>query len=568
MKKIAIIGAGPAGLFMFKRLIDSNTQNLAISIFEKQNVIGAGMPYSEQGASTEHVTNVSGNEIPSLVHPLQTWIEKAPSSTLNKYGISKGNFNDYKVLPRLLFGEYLAAQFVELKKGAVHKGISTTLYTQKEVVDIKDCLAEGKVKVFTNDGKSEMYDIAVICTGHRWPVVHENKVPGWYDSPYPPAKLSGTHNYAVAVKGASLSAIDAVKTLARCNGKFTETENKTFLYTANETSPHFKIVLHSLGGLLPGVRFHLQDSHLSTGPKPLTKEEIETLSDANGGFVPLDYIFERNFKQPLQQTNSQVYDSIKNMTLEEFVEYAMALRENLDAFELLKAEYLEAEKSIKRQQSVYWKEMLAELSYAINYPAKHLSAEDMLRLKKILMPLISIIIAFVPQNSCRELLALQEAGHLSLQPVDSKSKVAPVEDGGAAYTYYGDGGEETTYYKLFVDATGQRAFMVDDFPFETLKNQEIVSPAFLKFRDADKALQEIMEGNQNVAEHSPGHYYLKVPGVNINDNFQLLDKYGAANDRIYIMSVPYIAGLNPDYSGLDFCETASAIICKHALHEK
>ena len=26
------------------------------------------------------------------------------------------------------------------------------------------------------------------------------------------------------------------------------------------------------------------------------------------------------------------------------------------------------------------------------------------------------------------------------------------------------------------------------------------------------------------------------------------------------MAVPYIGGLNPDYSGLDFCETASARI--------
>ncbi|WP_192501012.1 hypothetical protein [Flavobacterium sp. PL002] len=57
---------------------------------------------------------------------------------------------------------------------------------------------------------------------------------------------------------------------------------------------------------------------------------------------------------------------------------------------------MEAEKSIKRQQSIYWKEMLATLSFAMNHPAKYFSAEDMQRLQTVLMPLIYIVIAFVP----------------------------------------------------------------------------------------------------------------------------------------------------------------------------
>jgi hypothetical protein len=48
-----------------------------------------------------------------------------------------------------------------------------------------------------------------------------------------------------------------------------------------------------------------------------------------------------------------------------------------------------------------------------------------------------------------------------------------------------------------------------------------------------------------------------VPGITINDNFQVLDSYGAINSCIYIMAVPYIGGYNPDYSGLNFCEAAS-----------
>ncbi|MES2880805.1 MAG: hypothetical protein V4676_01560, partial [Bacteroidota bacterium] len=58
---------------------------------------------------------------------------------------------------------------------------------------------------------------------------------------------------------------------------------------------------------------------------------------------------------------------------------------------------------------------------------------------------------------------------------------------------------------------------------------------------------------------------LKVAGITINDNFQVLDQYGAYNNRIYIMAVPYIGGYNPDYSGLDFCEAASARIIASVL---
>lgn len=55
-------------------------------------------------------------------------------------------------------------------------------------------------------------------------------------------------------------------------------------------------------------------------------------------------------------------------------------------------------------------------------------------------------------------------------------------------------------------------------------------------------------------------YYLRVPGIAINDYFQVVDDYSAFNERIYVMAVPFISGFNPDYSGLDFCDAASSAI--------
>jgi hypothetical protein len=107
--------------------------------------------------------------------------------------------------------------------------------------------------------------------------------------------------------------------------------------------------------------------------------------------------------------------------------------------------------------------------------------------------------------------------------------------------------------------------MYGEFPFEGLRNNGTVSPAQLRFRSAEAAALEASEGNKLVVKDSGGNYYLKVPGIQINDCFQVMDRYGASNPRVFIVAVPYIGGLNPDYSGLDFCEAASARVIKALL---
>lgn len=223
------------------------------------------------------------------------------------------------------------------------------------------------------------FDRVIICTGHNWPKQHEGKVPNYFDSPYPPSKLGLQLDHPIGIKGSSLTAVDAIRTLARYNGTFNKNSNGKLTYQLLPHSPNFRMVLHTRNGMLPAVRFHLEDSHLANDAL-LTKDEIKKHIAENNGFLSLDYVFERDFKLPIQAKEPESYAQIQDMNLEEFVAAMMALREHLDPFLLLKAEYAEAKKSIKRKESVYWKEMLGVLSFALNYPAKHLSAEDMQRL--------------------------------------------------------------------------------------------------------------------------------------------------------------------------------------------
>lgn len=561
-RRIAIIGGGPSGLFIYKRLIESKFNDFEVEIFEKKSILGAGMPYSLEGANDEHVTNVSDNEIPHIVTSIEEWIQTAPEDLLKRYNIDPTRFNEYKVLPRLFFGHYLTAQFELLQKLASENSINTLIHYGSTVVDIEYYPETKKIGVETSTGKT-IFDDVIICTGHNWPVKYEGKIKGYYDAPYPPSKLNLKLNHSVAIRGSSLTAIDAIRTLARNNGSFYKDENGILKFEIDSDNSNFKMVMHSRNGLLPAVRFHLEDSHLNNDSL-LTEEEILAHRKNNNGFLSLDFLFEKNFKNIFIQKDLDFYNSIKDLSIEDFVDKMMELRERIPPFQLLKAEYIQAEKSIKRHESIYWKEMLGVLSFAMNHPAKYLSAEDMQRLQKVLMPLISIVIAYVPQKSCVELLALYQAEVLDIVSVGSESVVEPQSKGGIIYRFSDENNkEQEVYYETFVDCIGQPHLSYDDFPFKTLRNQKIITPATLKFKSVESANVTADTADHLVEHDENNNYYLNVSGIAINDNYQIIDQYGAYNKNIFIMAVPYISGFNPDYSGLDFSEAASLCIVKN-----
>jgi len=567
-QKIAILGGGPSGLFMYKRLVESKIKNLVIDIFERKDSLGSGMPYSAEGANKEHITNVSDNEIPVIFNSIEDWVKIAPKSILKKFNINVDSFNEYKVLPRLFFGEYLSAQFDLLKKAADDQGIITNIHLKTSVTDIIDDSENEEVKVEVNGKDVIVFNHIIVCVGHNWPKKYEGKIKNYFDSPYPPQKLAKKVNHPIALMGSSLTAIDAIRTLARNNGVFQEEKDGKYKFVIDKDSNQFKIIMHSRNGLLPAIRFHLEDSHLGKDAT-LSKAQIQKYIKDNGGFISLDYVFEKNFKDQFKKKDPAFYEKIKDLGLEDFVDAMMSYRENVPAFDLFKKEYEEAEKSIDHEESIYWKEALAVLSFAMNYPAKYLCAEDMQRLQKVLMPLISIVIAFVPQSSCRDLMALHDAGVLEIVSVGDDSTVEPQDKGGVIYTYTNEKGAKTsTAYKTFVNCIGQPHLAYEDFPFKSLVEGRTISPATLNFKSKAKGKKEFEAGNKLVEKDKQGDYLLRVPGIKINDSFKVVDDSGEANDRISMMAVPYIGGYNPDYSGIDFSEMASLEILKQIQSKK
>lgn len=555
--KIAIIGGGPTGMLMLKKLISAQDQLQSIDIFERKDILGAGMPYSAEGALAEHITNVSGNEIPELESSLRHWVASQDEQLLATHGLDREKFNDFKVLPRLLFGRYLASQFDQLLKKAARQGTKVNVHLRSEVTDIIDEPGSQTVQVTTSTGEHYDFDRVVICSGHFWPKTLEGKFSGCFDSPYPPQKISLCANHAVAIRGSSLTAIDGVRTLARSNGTFEKMPDGKLIFRGDPTSPQFRMIMHSRSGLLPAVRFHLEDSQLGKD-SVLSEAEIAQIRSANNGFIPLDYVYKRNFLDPLAISHPTFHALIKHLPMEKFVRMMMDRRENTPAFELLRAELAEASTSIKKRESIYWKEMLAVLSFAMNYPAKYFSAEDMARFKTSLMPLISVVIAFAPQGSVSELLALHEAGVLEIISVGQHSEIQPCPTGGIIYHYTDEqGNQQSEPYAMFIDCIGQPHLQLEDLPYPSLVSSERVAPARLRFADQQRARETYQEGDPEIISQN-GVLFARVPGIAINDNFQVICPGGSASQRIYMLAVPFIGGYNPDYSGLDFSEAASS----------
>lgn len=560
---IALIGGGPAALFMLKHLVEQEVPVESITIFEKNDRLGVGMPYGKFGAEKEHVANVSANELPKLLDDFETYIQKYPTTEFNGY-VENGKVNPYEVIPRRLLGDFLEYSFSKFIDKATASGITIDVHLETAVEDLivnKD----GSFAILANDQKF-LADAVVLCTGHVWPKQHEGKTDGWFDSPYPPSKLELKANFPVAVRGASLTAVDAIKTLARANGTFSKKSDGSLNFMLADGSENFRIHLFSKRGFLPALRFHSEDDAYST-EWSMSLDEIHEYKASHGGFVDLDYVFERSFKNRLREKDPAFYEKIKDFSIEEFVDQMLAIREELDSFLLFKAEFEEAEKSIHRQQSVSWKETLSAFSYAVNYPAKHFSAEDMTRHKKTLMPLISVIIASLPQSSYHELMALHRAGLLESVAVGDHSEAVPGENGGCIYTFIDESGQKREeHYGIFVDAIGQKPMLFNDLPFDGLKSGAVTS-GYLYFKDPEAGRMQEEKDAINIGHDSAGQYFMKVPGLAINDYFQALDPYGAVQPGLYLMAVPFIGGLNPDYSGLDFCDTAGERIAKNLKEE-
>jgi uncharacterized NAD(P)/FAD-binding protein YdhS len=564
MKKIAIIGGGTAALYFLKAFVNAGNRETSVDIFEATENIAVGMPYSNYWSNDEHTVNIACKELPELVEEPHEWLMRQSDALLNQHGIKREDFSPLYIFPRRLFGQFHEAQFYALLKKAQQNQQMINVHTSCQILDIENIPQHNHLRIQLHDGIWVNFDIVVIATGHEWPKQKEDLIDGYYDSPFPLHKLNKSFTHPVGLLGSSLTAVDAMKTLAIQHGRFIPLDNGGLKYIPHKGTDNFRIIMHSRRGLLPSIRYYLEHSRIRMYEN-ISLQQIEENIYQNNGYLSLDYIFQRSYKDIVAEKDPEVYAAIKEMSLEQFVDYYYQQEGiySTDPFAFFQQQIHVSKNSEANQQPLYWKEAIEDTVYTLNFHAKSLSAEDMIRLRKYLMPLYYHAVIFLPYESCDVLIALRNAGKVDIVKLgnDSSVSVDPTREGAIVSFTEGSGVNHQTYYQTFIDCRGQRQLQLEDFPFKTLIDNSSVSPARVKFislGEVGRVKNQLPLGC--TIEQIDKKYYLRLPGLAFNDTFQVIDKNGEVNKRIYILAGPYIKGLSPDLSGIPFCNDASRII--------
>ncbi len=120
MKNIAIVGTGPTGIYTFFSLLKF-AEPMSISIYEKEDEAGVGMPYNDDENSRMMLANIASIEIPPITSTYLDWLRKQDETRLARYRVDKEGLHDRQFLPRILLGEYFRDQFLALVEAARRK---------------------------------------------------------------------------------------------------------------------------------------------------------------------------------------------------------------------------------------------------------------------------------------------------------------------------------------------------------------------------------------------------------------------------------------------------------------
>ncbi|ANP91654.1 MULTISPECIES: FAD/NAD(P)-binding protein [Rhizobium] len=555
---IAIIGGGPTALYFLKHVVDAPLENTVLTFFSSAEQLGPGMPYSPSWVAKEHLANIACEEIPDLEQSPHEWLASQPDGWLADHNIRRAQIGPSFIPTRWVLGEYLNAQFTALAARAASHGIAVQYLNTVKVKDI-EAIGDRRFGVIFEgvggfDAQRLDFDKVVIATGHEWPSDPQPNTK-FLTSPWPISRLTSTLAKSVGIIGSSLSAVDVCLTIARMNGEFIRDFDGRLEYVPDVLSRDLKIVLHSRRGLLPSLRFHFEYPRIQVH-QYISEDEIRDHIAGNGGFLSLDFIFERSLKQAVAQKSVSLYAQIAHMDLEQFIGFMYERRQHHDQFGFLRQEYTTSFASLRNREPIFWKEILDDVAYTLNFYAKYLNKVDFDRTRNWLMPLVSHVVAFLPQQSCEQLLALNDAGHLTQATISGDWSTT--EDGGHQISLsYIDPDTEAKIslnYDLIVDCRGQRPAAFEKFPFPSLARQGTVSPAKI--------------GASRLTQGRSGQENALVGGVDVDDRFHTIGEGGEVNKSLFVLAAPHIHGLYPYHSGLPFCNEATKIVARALFDTK
>lgn len=578
LSDIAIIGSGPTALYLLKYTsenIDILKKEISkITIFEKEQILGMGMPYYPKTTDIYNLANISSEEIPMLQESFGDWLRRQDSALLQELNVTDSSIDDSEVYSRVSLGHYFEEQFKKLISILESAGIQVVQKTSCEVLDISK-EDDGKLTITDCNGEDHRYSTIIIANGHEW---REEDQPesGYYASPWPIHKLiphnKEGYNFPVGTLGASLSAFDVVTSLAHRHGTFTKVNGK-LSFEVNKENPDFKIVLHSAEGWLPHLQYE-QKEPIREIYRHFNREQLLDLIDENGLMHIEDYfdllcrpaLIEAFRKDRLTHVVDQLQDS--DFSFKDLVELMSEKHEYVNSFEGMKKEMITAKNSINHKIPIYWMETLDDLMYSLNYHAELLPAEDHLFFHKEIMSFLMNVIAALPLQSAEILLALYDANCIELKsgfvnfPEDAfgnnKTKIIVKS---------ADGSEEEISYQLFVNCGGGKKLELADFPFQSLVKQDVVSVATAKCTDEEVCRKQSKTSDKIVLVKNEEGLKMKLSGIQIDSSYRTINKEGLINNFLYDINFTHTNGLRPYSYGLQACSATSLILVESWLAE-
>lgn len=464
MKRLAIVGSGPTGIYTFFSLL-KNKIPLSISIYEQAAQAGVGMPYSDDVNSRLMLANIASIEIPPIVETFIEWLKQQDEEFLARYGVERSALHDRQFLPRVLLGSYFRAQFLALLEMARKQQIDVSVQESCCVVDLE--ASPDGVKLWTErEPQAQLFDRVVIATGHVFPEDDE-ATRSFFPSPWSGLLEAKIPPCSVAVMGTSLSAIDAVMAVVAQHGEFVESEDGEQRFEKDAASEALSITLMSRSGILPEADFYCPIPY--DPPQIATEESIER-EIAVGSFGLLDRVFALVAKE-LETADPFWARSVGLATLDadSFAKAYFADRAKHNPFRWAAHNLREVEKNKREKKTVPWRYAILRVHEAVETIVPHLEELDRERFNAGLARVFSDNYAAIPSESIRRLLALRQASVIEILELGNEYEMH-VKD---TYTEIVIG-KKRYRFDVFIDARGQKPLKTKDLPFPRLRQQLLV----------------------------------------------------------------------------------------------
>ena len=575
LSNIAIIGSGPTALYLLKHVFDNEfelKENMhSVTIFEKENTLGMGMPYRPKTTDIYNLANISSEEIPMLTISFADWLRQQEVDELNKLNIKDTTIDDAEVYSRVALGSYFEKQFQQLIQSIECCGIKVVRIAESEVIDIVRN-SDSEIVITTANGIEFQCSTAVIANGHEW---RENDIAqaGYYASPWPIHKLipkkEECYNFTVGILGSSLSAFDVVTSLSHRHGKFQRIDGK-LKYILNNSNPEFKIVLHSAAGWLPHLQYE-QQKPIREIYRHFHREDLLHLINEQG-FLRIENYFDKLcrpalIKAFLKDKLDDIAEMLRNnkFTFDDLVQVMAERHSYTNSFEGMRKEMHTAKNSVYNKIPIYWMETLDDLMYSLNYHAELLPAEDHIFFHKEIMSFLMNVIAALPLQSAEILLALYDATTISLKTGRVNFHDNSFTGKATEVEVEADNKElEKIQYKLFVNCGGGKKLNIQDYPFQSLVKNGNVSSARAVFADVH-AIEDAT--NKKIMVTDDGQQSLQLSGIAIDGSYRTINVAGEPNSNIYDINFTHTNGMRPYSYGLQACSATSLILVESWVKE-